>query len=119
MNRSANWGARRTHIHVLKDYIITQHARTEPGGVIALLENVRRCFPVTSVSAQLANQLIREINRLWHLGQLSRKTLILTAFPLLYESCVDLVNCRRKLADIFEESSSAYIFPIPRSRTRA
>ena len=116
MTRFSLRGARQTQVQVLKDYLITQHERVEPLGVIALLENIGRCFPTNSVTARLVGHTTAEIRNQWHQGHLSRKLLILTAFPLLYESCIDLVACRRRLADIFDHHSASFVFPAPRSR---
>ena len=92
--------AQRTQIQVLHDYLIVQYKRIEPIGVVRLLRNIKLAFSIHSTTAQLAELFCNQILNHWGRGTLSRLQLLLYAFPLLYESCIDLRQARRRLAAI-------------------
>ena len=103
-------GTQSIQIQVLHDYIIIQYQRIEPIGVIRLLDNIKRAFSVRSATAQLAEQFRIRILNHWGRGNLTRLQLFLYAFPLLYESCVDLVRARRRLTHILLDPKMDHTF---------
>ena len=87
-------------IQALHDYVIHQFERIEPMGIIRLLDNIKICFSVHTTTAQLAEQFRNLILAHWARGNLTRRQLILYSFPMLYESCINLVHARRRLLAI-------------------
>ena len=104
---------RSIHIHALRDALVYQYDRMTPGQVMQLLRNIANSFPATSVSRSLAEQFRSRIRRKWESGTLTRAELILFAFPMLYESAVNLVEIRRRLSVILSYASVEFVFNRP------
>ena len=100
-------------IHALRDYLMHQYDRMNPLEVMRLLTNIARSFPAGSVSRRLAEQFRERIQIDWRAGILTRYLLILHAFPMLYESAVNLVDTRRRWSVIFNFAIMNEVFPPP------
>ena len=95
--------AQSTQIQVLHDYLIVQYERIDVIGVTRLLYNIKIVFSVHSTTAQLAESFRNQILDHWGRGTLTRLQLFLYAFPLLYESCIDLRRARRRMLHIIRQ----------------
>ena len=100
-------------IIALRDYLLTQYENFTPAEVMRHLQIIAQQFPALSVSRRLAEQFRARINEDWRAGILTRYTLIIHAFPILYESAVNLVETRRLLALIMARPIMRQRFAAP------
>ena len=87
-------------IHALRDALVLRYDRISPEEILRLLRDVGNAFPNNSISRNLAELFRVRIIHHWQNGTLSRYLLILLAFPMLYESAVNLIDVRRRLSII-------------------
>ena len=110
---------RRVQIMALADFLLKQTARTDPPKVMRLLQNIQICFPASTVTSKLAEQFRFSIQKAWETGTLTRFQLVTLAFPMMYESVIDLVDARRRLSALLDRDFMSYVFPKPTTRSRA
>ena len=104
---------RRVQIMALADFLLKQTQRTNPENVMRLLQNIQISFPSTTVTHKLAERFRLSILQAWQTGTLTRFQLITMAFPMLYESVIDLVDARRRISDFMNQPYMKVVFPSP------
>ena len=109
---------RRVQIMALADFLLKQAERTDPENVMRLLQNIQISFPAHTVTSKLAERFRFSILQAWQTGNLSRFQLIIMAFPMLYESVIDLVDARRRISNLMNREFMNYVFPRPVSSRR-
>ena len=100
-------------IRQLRDYLFLQSENTHPAEVMRLLRRIAQEFPLQSVTRRLAEQFRARIRSDWHAGMLTRYHLLLHAFPILYESAINLVDTRRMLDLIINRPAMRFRFDSP------